>query len=419
MASISRLKAKVTPGSLEVKFTWNISGRLSSGDYCKLWIRETSESSYGSVIIKSPDDEGYDYTFSRTGTFEAHIVLYNSNGVEIDRDPTTGDIDEFEITDEVPAQNPEITNYDASIYNLMNRQVFCKVKVSNPDKLFYDVDIYANDRNSTRGGTYLGLFSSGSDNMSHTGTFELYENKIYYIYFILRVGSEVIETTSTIKLDFSLPEPTVTIDTISQNPGVNTANVYWSTTNLNSVDNAKFTIQARISSESTWYNKATNLSSNTTSYTISFDRNGTYYVRIKLTGDNIDTTYSNEKSIYIYIQVPASWSWSYNASNAFNNKGSIKNLTRTEWNNFIDRVNTAISYYNFYNPNDKKNLISSTSKMQDDKILYASSFRDVINKLNQLRSVNINTNNIQTGEIIYGNYFNYLSQALNNYIDSI
>lgn len=402
--------SSITVGLSGLDPTWNGAKRTA---YWTCTGKNYNKSSSRGIDNNVTDGGWVTFPGMQSGTtyyFEVEVI---ANNITLFSDSAS------KSTIEESLQNPEITSYSASIYDLMNKQVFCKVGVSNPDRVSYDVDIYANDRNSTSGGTYLGLFSSSSDDMSHTNVFELYKNKIYYIYFVLKVGSKVIETTSTIKLDFSLPEPTVTIDTISQNPGVSTANVYWSTTNLDSVNNAKFTIQARINSESTWYNKATNLSSNTTNYTISFDRNGTYYVRIKLTGDNIKTTYSDEKSIYIYIQVPASWSWSYNASDAFSNKGSIKNLTRTEWNNFIDRVNTAISYYNFYNPNDKKNLISSTSKMQDDKILYASSFRDIINKLNQLSSVNINTNNIQTGEIIYGNYFNYLSQALNNYIDSI
>lgn len=119
---------------------------------------------------------------------------------------------------------------------------------------------------------------------------------------------------------------------------------------------------------------------------------------------------------------PDTWYWTLGESSAFNNKGSITNLTRVRWNDFIDRVNEAIEY-GITVKKYSMSYISSSNKMGSDKIMYATDFNAVLEGVNTIcwRSGVQDTSvaGVSRGGTIYGWYFPALSAALNRAINAM
>lgn len=141
---------------------------------------------------------------------------------------------------------------------------------------------------------------------------------------------------------------------------------------------------------------------------------GLYYVRLVTIYEGVSTTVTYGP-IEVVLKKPSKWNWSWSAQNAFDSRGDITALTRTEYNDFIDRVNEAIAYYNKVN-NVEKSLVQNHYRMGQDKILYASSFKKLVEGVNQLYWSGIDLDNIKSGKVIYGSYFTNLSSALNAYL---
>ena len=158
------------------------------------------------------------------------------------------------------------------------------------------------------------------------------------------------------------------------------ATFYWSTSDVQSGNYLRLWLKH--SDDSGYSYVSPSVSS--TSYDYSFSRTGTYYAHIVLynrSGDELsrspdrgDITVESTYSI-------TDFNWTSSELSAFNNNGDIKNLTRERWNSFLDYVNRCVDYYNAKNGTSYSKL-SSSVRMGTDRIMYASSFKEVCQKIN-------------------------------------
>jgi hypothetical protein len=159
----------------------------------------------------------------------------------------------------------------------------------------------------------------------------------------------------------------------------------------------------------------------TTSSTITFDKSGTFYVWINLF-NNSEYVGTIIRTVTTSLSKPSLWNWTQSELTAFANKGNITALTRTRWNEFLSQINLAISFCNSARGSGLS-TITSGQMMGTDKIMYATSFSAVCQKLNAVCSSSNVTgcgiSSVSTGGTIYGYYFTNLSAALNRAINTM
>lgn len=342
----------------------------------------------------------YAYAQDTSGRYWAIADEYGDFGITIDVPPLT---------------EPTLDHFSVISSDISTRNITVQYSVDDPDGVSWDLQIYANDTNSTSGGTYLGSTGGSSSVTLYQTDVTAAANKLYYVYakLINYDTGTVLYTTGTIKVD--LRKPTVTISSVTQNSGQMTANVSWTVSST--MDGMTFIVAAKYGSGS-YYDKTDDLSSSTRSATISFDRTGSYTIKVTIYDSSGSVVDYDEQAVTISMQKPSAWTWTYDERWAFENKGSIKNLTQARWNEFIDAVNSCLTYKG-YETGSTQTLISASYKMTNDKIMYASSFLKVVEGVNRLSSSGISTSSISKGSIIYGKYFNDLANAVNAYVNSV
>ncbi len=103
---------------------------------------------------------------------------------------------------------------------------------------------------------------------------------------------------------------------------------------------------------------------------------------------------------------PTDWTWTTTERNAMNGQGNFSTITYLRWNSFLQRVDDFCDYYG------TSRLSSSLYRSSSNKVLYASHFRDVSNKLHTMSgAVASACRNVQTGDEVMGWYFTNLESA--------
>ena len=90
--TVSKFRATSHSGQMSATFYWN-SEDVQDSHYFRLYLRHSSDpvNTYSNVKL-SYTATSYAYKFTRTGTYYAHIVVYDSSGTELSRSPSSGDI---------------------------------------------------------------------------------------------------------------------------------------------------------------------------------------------------------------------------------------------------------------------------------------------------------------------------------------
>ena len=107
---------------------------------------------------------------------------------------------------------------------------------------------------------------------------------------------------------------------------------------------------------------------------------------------------------------PDEWSWTTAETNAFNNKGLITKLTWGRWNDFLDRVEEFVDYYNNKYGVSVPSVLSH-KMTSGDRTLTATRFNGVRSSIGSMNSTGI-TDRV-SGDLVLGSYFITLSQKLN------
>lgn len=142
----------------------------------------------------------------------------------------------------------------------------------------------------------------------------------------------------------------------------------------------------------------------------------TYTVRAHITYNGGEVNlYEEAATDGVSIVRPSDWTWTSSERDAFNNNGSIKALSRTRWNAFLDRVNEFIDYVNVRDGDSISN-ISSAYYMGSDRLLYASDFTYIVRRMREACGWDLSgiTLPVVSGQQIKGSYFTYLANALND-----
>ena len=214
-------------------------------------------------------------------------------------------------------------------------------------------------------------------------------------------------------LESSAPNPTVSNLSASSIYGQKKATFSWKTSDVQSGNS--LVLYLKHSDDSSFGAVYPSISS--TSYTYLFSRIGTYYAYITLINSSGTILSRSPTSGTISVQSTysiAGFDWTSAELNAFNNKGDIKTLTRTRWNSFLDYVDRCVDYYNAKNGTSYSKL-SSSVRMGTDRIMYASSFKEVCQKINQITQTTmsgITLSQIVKGNPIKGAYFPYMLDFL-------
>lgn len=151
----------------------------------------------------------------------------------------------------------------------------------------------------------------------------------------------------------------------------------------------------------------------------------TFYGLTPDTGYNIlaivtNGNWTSEFSAYIWtdrrsVIRPSDWNWTSSEIHAFNNNGSIKALSQSRWNSFIDRINAYVDYVNDL---DRRSIshIPSSCYMGSDKLMYATSFNQVVEKIKEITGHSLSGITLprKRGEPLKGAYFPYMSNILNS-----
>lgn len=107
---------------------------------------------------------------------------------------------------------------------------------------------------------------------------------------------------------------------------------------------------------------------------------------------------------------PNNWFWTTDETNAFNNKGLITKLTWGRWNEFLDRVEDFVTYYNGKYGTSVPSVLSH-KMTSGDRTLTATRFNGVRFSIGSMNSTGI-TDRV-SGDLVLGSYFITLSQKLN------
>lgn len=325
------------------------------------------------------------------------------------------DYDEITTEDIPQLTDPEISSFRVTDIDKEGKEFTITYSISDPDDAGWSMDIYVNDEDVAGEGTYAGSSSGYGDISGREATYGVYENKLYYVSAVLvnRNSSDICDETGTKEADFSLPKPQISNFRATSHSGQMSATFYWSTSDVQSGNYLRLWLKH--SDDSGYSYVSPSVSS--TSYDYSFSRTGTYYAHIVLynrSGDELsrspdrgDITVESTYSI-------TDFDWTSSELSAFNNNGDIKNLTRERWNSFLDYVNRCVDYYNAKNGTSYSKL-SSSVRMGTDRIMYASSFKAVCQKINDITQATmsgITLSQIVKGNPIKGSYFPYMLQFL-------
>ena len=152
-------------------------------------------------------------------------------------------------------------------------------------------------------------------------------------------------------------------------------------------------------------------------YTFSgLSANTSYYIEAVVTNGRWSASFTaTAQTSGISALRPTNWTWTSDETNAFNNKGSTKALSRVRWNAFLDRINSFVDYVNAAHGRSIVRL-SNDYYMGTDKKMYANSFNKVVEKIGELTGNSMSGITLPRarGNPIKGVYFTYMSNILNS-----
>lgn len=135
----------------------------------------------------------------------------------------------------------------------------------------------------------------------------------------------------------------------------------------------------------------------------------TYLARVTAySGDNISEVWDRYFTTLSNVR-PLNWWWSNSARNAFTNKGFTNEVSYTEWNDFVQRVEDFHLWY--WNAIEDPSGIKNAKMSSSDKTLYASKFNLVRSAIGAMNATGI-TDRVK-GDTVTGNYFLVLENRMN------
>lgn len=153
---------------------------------------------------------------------------------------------------------------------------------------------------------------------------------------------------------------------------------------------------------------------------------GTLY-KIMMSWSSSTTGEGNYDTIYAQTWFLDRWSWKKSngdatrtqtsaAKTAIDDGGETSAFSYLVWNDLVEKVYEALVCVNA--SWDSEFLTRAHTKMtEDDKVLTAARFNSV--RYNIERYVDTGLLTVYTGDLVYGWYFEWLTDALNTFIDSI
>lgn len=394
--------SSVDVGQREITFDYDIRD-WNSNVYGVLLIRTTEESTAGEYNVGYLDSSGsFSYTTSRYDSFYASLRITDGRG---------GDYIAEESCDTRPIDViPSFSNFRYGSYSGEKSAYFRWNMDDITSDCYYLV--YSRLQGESSYGSERLDYSATSHTFyfQRTGTIEA-----HIVLYHPNSGGEIARYPSSgdVLLESSAPNPTVSGFRATSHQGQMSATFYWSTSDIQSGNYLRLWIKH--SSDSGYGYK--DISASSTSYEYTFTRTGTYYAHIVLYDSSGKELSRSPSSGDISVQSTYSitgFDWTSSELNAFNNNGDIKTLTRERWNSFLDYVDRCVDYYNAKNGTSYSKL-SSSVRMGTDRIMYASSFKAVCQKINDITQATmsgITLSQIVKGNPIKGSYFPYMLQFL-------
>lgn len=170
--------------------------------------------------------------------------------------------------------------------------------------------------------------------------------------------------------------------------------------------------------------------------TYEVEANKQYYVFVKAySADKAFTTTLIVTTPISKIQI-TKWSWSASNGNAtaaqtsaaytaITTRGSTGNFSYLVWNDLCDKAMEAFSAvdkdWQTTDSSTGRSLLSlaNTKMTSTNKILTADRFNALRFNIGARSSLSTGINYVNTGDVVYGNYFTKLTDSLNQYIDDI
>lgn len=134
--------------------------------------------------------------------------------------------------------------------------------------------------------------------------------------------------------------------------------------------------------------------------------NSVYLVRVVVVDNNNQTSYDDRYITYTTSR-PQNFSWANSKS-----IGSPYNLTSTEWNSLLDKINEFREYKGFTPFSFNRNI--SNGKINNYVVPTASSFNAAINGINSMSPTVSPPSSVYSGQNITANHFNRLRDSLNS-----
>lgn len=145
----------------------------------------------------------------------------------------------------------------------------------------------------------------------------------------------------------------------------------------------------------------------------------TYYFRVSSQGADFTSAWSS--SIALNFPLLDQWYWNTTELNAFNNHGPLTDILYSRWNEFVDRIQDAITEDAstwWISSGDGATLDYLSTKMSiGDKTMTAARFNSVRYNIGSRAATGITRKYI--GDTIYGNYFITLQNSLNTWISNL
>lgn len=391
-------------GRRDLEFYYRVDD-WNSDVYGYLLIRRSDESTAGtySVGYFDEDDRGYfTYQTSRYGQFYASLRITDGKG---------GDqLDEISCSTRPIDLVPSFSNFRYGSYSGKKSAYFQ-----------WDMDDISSDCYYLVYSRLQGETSYGSERLSYTATSHTFyfqrtgTIEAHIVLYHPNSGGEIARYPSSgdVLLESSAPNPVISGFRATSHYGQMSATFYWSASDIQSGNYLRLWIKH--SSDSGYGYKSPSISA--TSYDYPFTRTGTYYAHLVLYDSSGNELSRSPSSGDISVQSTYSitgFDWTSAELNAFNNNGDIKTLTRDRWNAFLDYVDRCVDYYNAKNGTSYSKL-SSSVRMGTDRIMYASSFKSVCQKINDITQTTmsgITLSQIVSGNPIKGSYFPYMLDFL-------
>lgn len=395
-------------GQRDIEFEYDIDD-WNDNVYGVLLIRRTDESSAGEDNIGYLDDSGYfTYTTSRYGNFYASLRI---------TDGRNGDaLDEISCDTRPIRINLDWNSFDYGSYP-GEKSAYFEWAIERPTSDAYYIVYYRLAGESSYGSTELSYSATSyTFHFDRTGTIEA-----HIVLYHDDSGGEILRYPSSgdVELESSAPEPIVSNFRASSNYGEMSADFSWSAVDIRSTD--YFRIYFRHETDPVNSYSSVRLSYDERSYSYDFTRTGTYYCHIVLYDSSGDELSRSPNSGDISVESTYSitgFSWTSSELDAFENNGKTTELTRTRWNEFIDYVNRCVDYFAAAN-GESYSKLSSSVKMGSDKVMYADSFIEVCEKINEITESTmsgITLSRIEPGAEIKGAYFPYMLDYLQSHM---